>query len=73
LEGDAALEGQPNPAPDPGPGVTSSEGAAVALAQDEVVQVKEELRVLMFGFATGMTVAAVFFIYVLLATARLLP
>jgi hypothetical protein len=73
LEGDTGLRSQSNQAGDPRPDLTSSDGAAVALAQDEVVQVKEELRVLMFGFATGMTVAAVFFIYVLLATARLLP
>ncbi len=73
MEGDAALASQSSQPPAPGSGFTSAEGAAVALAQDEVIQDKEELRVLLFGFATGMTVAAVFFIYVLLATARLLP
>ena len=67
MQSDTGQAAEPSPAP------ASSDGAAVALAQDEVVQVREELRVLMFGFATGMTVAAVFFIYVLLATARLLP
>jgi hypothetical protein len=45
----------------------------MALAQDEANQFKEELRVLLYGFATGMTVAAVFFIYMLLSAARVLP
>lgn len=73
MEGDAILPSQSTNVPNPSADRGQADDAAIALAQDEAHQFKEELRVLMFGFATGMTVAAVFFVYILLATARVLP
>lgn len=33
----------------------------------------EELRMLLFGFGTGMTIACIFLVYIVLEAARLLP
>lgn len=49
------------------------EGAATALAADVGQQDDEGLRMLMVGFGTGMTIAFVFLVYILLEAARLLP
>ncbi len=53
--------------------LVAAEGAEAALANDVNLQDQEGLRVLFLGFGTGMTIALVFLVYVMLEHARLLP
>ena len=43
------------------------------LVQDEAAREHEEMRMLMLGFATGMLIAAVFLVYIVIAFAGVLP
>ena len=53
--------------------VSAREGAAAALAHDVGQQDSEMLNMLLIGFGTGMSIALVFLVYVLLEIAHLLP
>ena len=46
---------------------------SVAIVADDVYREREELGLLVVGFATGMTIAALFLVYIVLAYSGLLP
>ena len=51
---------------------TDSSGAA-GLIPDEGTRQREQLNVLLAGFATGMCIAGIFLIYILMEAGKLLP
>lgn len=53
--------------------IAAREGAAELLEEDEGQQDTEGLSMLMVGFGTGMTIAFIFLVYIVLEAARLLP
>jgi hypothetical protein len=53
--------------------IAAPEGAAELLEEDEGQQDTEGLSMLMVGFGTGMTIAFIFLVYIVLEAARLLP
>jgi hypothetical protein len=56
-------------------GTTYSDGnpEAAGLIPDEGARQSDELKVLVAGFATGLSVAGIFLIYIVLEAAKLLP
>jgi hypothetical protein len=53
--------------------IAARENAAALLEEDEGQQDTEGLSMLMVGFGTGMSIALIFLVYIILEAARLLP
>jgi|GraSoiStandDraft_43_1057313.scaffolds.fasta_scaffold1490595_2 hypothetical protein len=52
---------------------SADSGAAAGLIPDEGARQSEELSVLVAGFATGMCIAGIFLIYIIMEAGKLLP
>jgi hypothetical protein len=50
-----------------------SSGGAAAIAADDMGREREELRLVIWGFGTGMTIAAIFLAYIVIAYSGFLP
>jgi hypothetical protein len=57
------------------PVATEAGGAetSVAVLHDDVARAREEIMMLVVGFATGLSIAVVFLTYIVLEKAHLLP
>lgn len=59
----------------PGPGEHQTDPVPAQLSRDVDPEARqaEELRLLVVGFLTGLSIAAVFLVYIVLESAKLLP
>ncbi len=52
---------------------SASDSGTLGLIPDESAREREELQMLFVGFATGLSIAGVFLLYVVMEVAHLLP